>query len=55
MYILHYAEKNDIMLPNKDTLFRMIDNVHDVTGRIKQFHKEINTKSDDRIQPDKDH
>lgn len=47
VYILRYAERNDIILPNKDILFRMIENVHDITARIKQLHKEVNTKADD--------
>jgi hypothetical protein len=42
IYILKYGEKNNIPLPNKDALYRMIDNVHDITGKIKQRHEEIN-------------
>lgn len=47
IYILNYCERNNIPLPNRDSLYRMIDNVHDITGRIKTLHKEINTPSSD--------
>jgi len=47
IYILRYAEKYSIQLPNKDALYRMIDNLHDTTGRLKRLQMEINTKSDD--------
>ncbi|MFZ0510156.1 MAG: hypothetical protein WAM14_01005 [Candidatus Nitrosopolaris sp.] len=50
---MNYSEKNNIPLPNRDSLYRMIDNTHDITGRIKQLHGAINTSSDDRIQPTK--
>jgi hypothetical protein len=28
-YLLKYAEKNNILLPNKEALYRMIDNLHE--------------------------
>jgi hypothetical protein len=46
MYILDYSKKNNIPLPNRDSLFRMIDNIHEITTTIKEFHNEINTSSD---------
>jgi hypothetical protein len=50
IYILNYSERNNIPLPNRDCLYSMVDNVHDITGTIKRLHKEI-TKSDENLQP----
>jgi hypothetical protein len=46
IYILKYSEKHNIPLPNRDGLYRMIDNIHGITGQIKQFHKEINASDE---------
>jgi len=52
IYVLNYSEKNNIPLPNRDSLYRLVDNVHDITGKIKTLHKEINRRpSDENLQP----
>jgi hypothetical protein len=43
MYILDYADKNNIALPNRDRVFRMIDNIHSTTNAIKEYHTRINS------------
>src|SRR4051794_9816826 len=42
MYILEYAEKNNIVLPNKERLWRMVDNVHNMTGIVNNHRDKIN-------------
>lgn len=37
VYILHYAEKNKIDIPNRNELRRMSDNIHDLTRRINEI------------------
>lgn len=36
IYILHYAEKNNIDLPNRDELRCMSDNIHDLVNRVNE-------------------
>ncbi len=43
MYILDYADKNNISLPNRDRLYRMIDNIHSTTNAIEEYHDKINS------------
>jgi hypothetical protein len=43
MYILDYADRNSIVLPNRDRLFRMIDNIHNTTDAIMDYHNKINS------------
>jgi hypothetical protein len=50
VYILNYSEKHNIPLPDRDCLYRMIDNVHDITGTIKRLHREMATRSDENLQ-----
>ncbi len=45
MYILDYAERNNIVLPNRERLYRMIDNVHNTTNAIREYHGKINNNS----------
>jgi hypothetical protein len=42
MYILEYAERNNIILPNKDRLWRMVDNIHETIDIVKNHHDKIN-------------
>ncbi|MDQ4015142.1 MAG: hypothetical protein M3136_05205 [Thermoproteota archaeon] len=35
IYIMEYAEKNDIHLPNQDALYRMADRIHYLMGEIE--------------------
>jgi hypothetical protein len=42
MYILEYSEKNNIVLPNRDRLFRMVDNIHKTMDTIWDYHHKIN-------------
>ncbi len=41
MYILDYADKNDITLPNRDRLYRMIDNIHNTVDAVRDYHNKI--------------
>ena len=34
MFILEYAERNNIVLPNRDRLFRMVENIHNTTNAM---------------------
>lgn len=66
MFTLEYAEGNNIVLPNRDMLFRMVENIHNTTNAISEYHGKINnnnnnnnslpTDSQQRKQtPDKDY
>jgi hypothetical protein len=35
MFTLEYAERNNIVLPNRDRLFRMVENIHNTTNANK--------------------
>jgi uncharacterized membrane-anchored protein len=61
MFILEYAERNNFVLPNSDRLFRMVENIHNTTNAINEYHGKINnnnslqTESQQRKEtPDKD-
>lgn len=45
MFILEYAEGNNIVLPNRDRLFRMVENIHNTTNAISEYHGKINNNS----------
>ena len=53
MYILQYADKNDIVLPSRDRLFRMIENLHITTDSIREYHDKINASPTKLQQPDR--
>lgn len=62
MFTLEYAERNNIVLPNRDSLFRMVENIHNTTNAMSEYHRKINnnnslpTDSQQRKQtPDKDY
>lgn len=61
MFTLEYSERNNIVLPNRDRLFRMVENIHNTTNVISEYHGKINnnslpTDSQQRKQtPDKDY
>ena len=42
MFTLEYAERNNIVLPNGDRLFRMVENIHNTTNAISEYHGKIN-------------
>jgi hypothetical protein len=44
LYILQYARKNNIILPNTDSLDRMADRIHHLMDEIEQSSDETNTK-----------
>jgi hypothetical protein len=54
IFILKYAEKNAIALPNRDSLNRLLDNAEKIIDDINHLTFE-NQTSDDRIQPPKNH
>jgi hypothetical protein len=43
MYILEYSEKNNIVLPNRDRLYRIIDNIHQTMDDLNDFRNRINS------------
>jgi hypothetical protein len=45
MFILEYAERNNIVLPNRDRLFRMVENIHNTTNAISEYHGKINNNN----------
>lgn len=45
MFILEYAERNNIVLPNRDRLFRMVENIHNTTNAISGYHGKINNNN----------
>lgn len=45
MYVLRYAERNNIAQPNKDAPYRIVDSIHDTISKVKQT--EIKPTSDD--------
>src|SRR5438874_6623829 len=50
IYILNYAKKNDILLPNKNRLEETTDRIHTL-----MFEIDKPVSSDDHIQPSKNH
>ena len=42
IYILEYSERNNIVLPNRDRLYGLIENIHKTTDAIKSYHDKIN-------------
>jgi len=42
IYILEYSKRNNIVLPNRERLFKMIENIHVTTGSIRDYHNRIN-------------
>jgi transketolase len=52
LYVWDYAEKNDIVLPHRERLNRILENIHDKTEQIWTLHRRINS-SDDFLQRDK--
>ncbi|MFZ0326610.1 MAG: hypothetical protein WBP64_10055 [Nitrososphaeraceae archaeon] len=47
-FMLEYAKKNDIPLPNRDALFQMADRIH------KQMDEIESSRSDENLHNDKD-
>jgi hypothetical protein len=47
-YILEYSKRNDIVLPNRIRLFRMMENYHRTTDAINDFHRKINSPTESR-------
>ena len=45
MFTLEYAERNNIVLPNRDRLFRMVENIHNTTNAISEYHGKINNNT----------
>jgi hypothetical protein len=43
MFALEYAERNNIVLPNRDRLFRMVENIHNTTNAISEYHVKSTT------------
>ena len=43
MYILEFSKRNDIVLPTRERLYRLIDNIHVTTDTIKGYHNTINS------------
>ncbi len=41
MYILEYSKRNNIVLPHRDRLFKMVENYHVTCLSIMDFHKKI--------------
>jgi hypothetical protein len=50
IYILEYSEKNNIILPNRDRLFRMVDNIHKTMNTIWDYHHKINGTAPTKMQ-----
>src|SRR5919108_3506677 len=46
MFILEYSKRNNIVLPNKDRLFRLVDNIHVTTDAIKEYHEKISSPTE---------
>jgi hypothetical protein len=47
MYVLRYAERNNIAPPNKDARYRIVDSIHDTISKVKHLQTEIKPTSDD--------
>ena len=45
MFTLEYAERNNIVLPNRDRLFRMVENIHNTTNAISEYNGKINNNN----------
>ena len=45
MFTLEYAERNNIVLPNRDRLFRMVENIHNTINAISEYHGKINNNN----------
>jgi hypothetical protein len=43
VYVLEYAKKNNITLPNKDRLYRMVENLHVTCYSVMNLYKRINS------------
>jgi hypothetical protein len=55
MYIIEYAERNNIVLPNRDRLYRMVENLHVTCNSVMYLYRRINTSSPTRNQHDFKH
>ena len=49
MFTLEYAERNNIVLPNRDRLFRMVENIHNTTNAINSITVKSTTTRYKRI------
>ena len=36
LYLLEYSDKNNIILPNRERLLKLIENIHFITNNIKE-------------------
>lgn len=48
-FILEYAKRNNISLPNRDSLFQMADRIHRQMDEIESFKR---IRSDENLQRD---
>ena len=46
-FMLEYAKKNDIILPNRDALYQMADRIHKQMDEIESFRSDENLHSDE--------
>jgi hypothetical protein len=44
MFTLEYAERNNIVLPNRDRLSRMVENIHNTTNAMSITVKSTTTR-----------
>jgi hypothetical protein len=53
-YISEYAKKNDITLPNKNEINRMVGRIHILMDKIDEPYQtpKLNTKKNDDLDPD---
>ncbi|KAA2283865.1 hypothetical protein [Candidatus Nitrosocosmicus sp. SS] len=42
IYILEYSKRNDVVLPNRERLWKLVENIHEITGRVNRYRGEIN-------------
>jgi hypothetical protein len=52
MYILEYSKRNNIILPNRERLFNLVENIHSTVKEVREFHNRINSLSDENLQSD---
>lgn len=45
LYLLEYSDKNNIILPNRERLLKLIENIHFITNNIKEHYRKINNFS----------
>jgi hypothetical protein len=45
MYILEWNRSNNVVLPNMEQLYTLVDNIHETTGAIKEYHTKNNSSS----------